>query len=420
MLRRWLQGSVEAWRDQRYLRGMIISGARQVGKTTLARYACPEMEYVNLDDPLTHAEFEKIGGEEFAAAFPLAILDEIQKVPVLFHLVKYGIDTRLQNRYLLLGSAQILLLEKVRESLAGRVAVKELYPLALCERLSDCPRPWIAVALDCLDRNLEPEFPSPRRIREIVGESTREWRKHLAWGGMPAQMGIPDERTWREWVRNYVATYLQRDLRDLARISDLTPFRKCEQLIALRTGSLLNYSELARDTGISVQTARNYCTYLELSYQTIMLQPYFGTPAKRLMKSSKLFMIDIGIQRILSGQWEGMTGQQYESVVASELKKIVSALHPEWHLFHLRTFDGLEVDFLMVKGDRAVAIEVKHADRVHPHDARHLTRLEEVTGIPRILKYVVYEGQEIRRLQEGVWGIPALVFFGPALLQHGP
>lgn len=413
MLRRWLQASIEEWKDQRSLRGIIITGARQVGKTTLARHACPEMDYVNLDDPLTHAEFERIGGEEFAAAYPQAVLDEVQKVPVLFHLVKYGIDTRRTNRYMLLGSAQILLLGKVRESLAGRVAVKELYPLAFCERLPECPKPWIADTLDRLDRNQWPAVPAPRRVREIVGQSIREWKRHLAWGGMPAQLDGPDEGEWKEWVKHYVATYLQRDLRDLARISDLAPFRKCEQLIALRTGSLLNYSELARDAGVSVQTARNYCNYLDLSFQTIFVEPYFGSPAKRLVKSPKLYMIDVGIQRVLSGQWEGMTGQQYESIVAAELKKVVAAFHPEWRLCHLRTFDRLEVDFLLVNGDRAVAIEVKHADRVHPQDARRLVHLEEVTRLPTILKYVVYEGHEIQQLQHGILGIPACIFFGP-------
>lgn len=413
MLRRWLHDFIETWKHQKIIRGMIISGARQVGKTTLARHVCSEMAYVNLDDPLTHSEFEKMGGEEFSSSYPQAILDEAQKVPVLFHLVKYGIDTRPQNRYLLLGSAQILLLKKVRESLAGRVAVKELYPLAFCERLSGSPRPWISITLDLLDRHRDPEFPPPRKIRETISESIREWKRHLAWGGMPAQMEVGDEQGWKEWLKHYVATYLQRDLRDLARISDLAPFRKCEQLIAFRTGSLLNYSQLARDTGVSVQTARNYCNYLELSFQTILLEPFFGSPAKRLMKSPKLYMIDIGIQRTLSGQWEGMTGQQYESIVASELKKIIAAFHPEWHLYHLRTFDGLEVDFLLIRGNQAVAIEVKYADRVHPQDARNLDRLEEVTGIPRIRKYVVYEGHEVQKLREGIWGIPGFIFLGP-------
>ncbi|PWB42461.1 MAG: hypothetical protein C3F12_14815 [Candidatus Methylomirabilota bacterium] len=413
MLRRWLQASIEEWNTQRSLRGIIMTGARQVGKTTLARHACPEMAYVNLDDPLTHAEFEQIGGEEFAATYPQAVLDEAQKVPALFHLVKYGIDTTRTNRYMLLGSAQILLLGKVRESLAGRVAVKELYPLAFAERLPESPKPWIADILDRLDRNQAPEVLTPKKVREIVGASIREWKRHLAWGGMPAQMEGPEESEWKEWLKNYVATYLQRDLRDLARISDLAPFRKCEQLIALRTGSLLNYSELARDAGVSVQTARNYCNYLDLSFQTILLEPYFISPAKRLMKSPKLYMIDVGIQRILSSQWEGMTGQQYESIVAAELKKMLSAFHPEWRLCHLRTLDGLEVDFLLVHRDRAVAIEVKYADRVHPQDARRLVRLEEVTGLPTIRKYVVYEGHEIQRLREGVLGIPACVFFGP-------
>src|SRR5574337_621778 len=413
MLRRWLQTAVEKWKDQKLLRGIIITGARQVGKTTLARHACPEMTHVNLDDPLTHAEFERVGGEEFAAAYPQAILDEAQKVPALFHLVKYGIDTRRANRYMLLGSAKILLLAKVRESLAGRVAVKELYPLAFCERLPGCPKPWIANTLDHLNRDQGPQVPTPKRVREVVGASILEWKTHLAWGGMPAQLEGPEEVEWKEWLKNYVATYLQRDLRDLARISALAPFRKCAQSIALRIGGLLNYSELARDAGVSVQTAHNYCNYLDLSFQTILVEPYFGSPTKRLMKSPKLYMIDVGIQRILSGQWDGITGQQYESTVAAELKKMLSAFHPEWRLCHLRTFDRLEVDFLLVHRDRAVAIEVKHADRVHPQDARRLVRLEEVTGLPMIRKYVIYEGYEIQELRDGILGIPACVFFGP-------
>ncbi len=413
MQKRWLQSTIEKWKKQKSMRGMIVTGARQVGKTVLAGHVCGDMEYINLDDPLLHSEFEKMGGKEFADSYPKAILDEVQKVPVLFHLVKYGIDTRPQNRYMLLGSAQILLLKKIRESLAGRVIVSELYPLAFCERLPESPVPWVDVTLNRINKSFEPEYPSRKKIRETLSEYGRDWKKHISWGGMPAQLNIKRKEEWREWLRNYVATYLQRDLRDLARINDLSPFRKCEQMIALRTGSILNFSELARDTGISVQTAKNYCSYLELSYQTILLEPFFSNKPKRLIKSPKAYMLDIGIQKVLSGQWDGMTGQQYESVIASELKKIVSMLQPDWNLYHLRTFDGLEVDFLLVKDDMALAIEVKSSDRVHPQDARHLKDLETLIGIPNILKFVIYEGKEIQTLGKGIWGIPAIIFFGP-------
>lgn len=413
MLRRWLQDSVEKWKPNKSLRGMIICGARQVGKTTLVREACPDMEYINLDDPLTHFEFEKMGGEEFSRSYTQAVLDEVQKVPVLFHLVKYGLDTKPENRYMLLGSAQIVLLEKIRESLAGRVILKELYPLAFCERLSDCPRPWFAGVLDGFENDEQIEIPPSKKVRDIIGRAGSEWKRHIMWGGMPAQTGIQDEEEWKEWLKNYVAIYLQRDLRDLARLSDLTPFRKAEKLIALRTGSILNYSELARDTGVSVQTIKNYCMYLEISYQTILVEPYFANSSKRLIKSPKVYMIDVGIQKILSGQWGEMTGQQYESVIVFELKKALSVFHPDWTLYHLRTFDGLEVDFFLVKGDKAVAIEVKSGDKVSLHDARHLERIESLTGIKHILKFVIYEGMEIVKLKKGVWGVPAIIFFGP-------
>ena len=415
MLKRWLQDYIEKWKKQKSLRGMIICGARQVGKTTLVRDACREMEYVNLDDPLTHSEFEKMGGEEFAKSYKRTILDEVQKVPVLFNLIKYGLDTKSENRYMLLGSAQIILLEKIRESLAGRVIIKELYPLAFCERLADGPKPWIAGVMERFeDDGGAPELPSSKRVREIISSTSMEWKRHISWGGMPAQTNIINEEEWKEWLRNYVAIYLQRDLRDIARISDLTPFRKCERLIALRSGCLLNYSELARDAGVSVQTIKNYCMYLDLTYQIIIAEPYFTNLSKRLIKSPRVYMVDVGIQKILSGQWGEITGQQYESIIVSELKKVLSVFHQDWHLYHLRTFDGFEVDFFIVKGDKAVAIEVKHGDKVHIQDARHLQRIEEVTGIKQVLKFIVYEGREIVKLKEGIWGIPAIVFFGPA------
>ena len=392
---------------------MIICGARQVGKTTLVQNACREMDYVNLDDPLTHFEFEKMGGGEFAKSYSRTILDEVQKVPVLFNLVKYGLDTKLKNRYMLLGSAQIILLKKIRESLAGRVILKELYPLAFCERLPDCPIPWIAGAIGRLDEDEDIELPLSKRVRETISSFSLEWKRHIFWGGMPAQTNILNEDEWKEWLKNYVAIYLQRDLRDIANISDLTPFRKCERLIALRTGGLLNYSELARDAGVSVQTIKNYCMYLDMTYQIITAEPYFTNSSKRLIKSPRVYMVDVGIQKILSGQWGEITGQQYESIVVSELKKMLSVFHEDWHLYHLRTFDGFEVDFFIVKGDKAVAIEVKHGDKVHPQDSRHLQRIEEVSGIKRVLKFVIYEGTEIVKLREGIWGIPAIVFFGP-------
>ncbi|HDM79129.1 MAG TPA: ATP-binding protein, partial [Deltaproteobacteria bacterium] len=216
-------------------------------------------------------------------------------------------------------SSQILLLKKVRESLAGRAFFYELWPLMQCEmnnstKTNSVPEPLLHSIL--LSENLERSLS--KVPASLLGGEDAAYRDAeefiLRWGGMPALLPLSESERWK-WLKDYGYTYLERDLGDLARLNDLSPFRKFQRLAALRSGSLLSYSELARDAGVSVDTARRYLEYLRISYQTILLQPYYQNLTSSVIKTPKIYWLDVGILRQLSGFRGDATGEIYETMV---------------------------------------------------------------------------------------------------------
>jgi len=405
---RWLSNRLPSADD---LRIVIVTGARQTGKTTLIRQSYPALRYVNLDAFENREWVKEVSSFNWAEEVGASVIDEAQKETSVFEKVKYAFDEGTLSFSVLSGSAQILLLSQVRETLAGRAFVYELWPLMFCEcaavmRGVALKPPLCAGLVKCesLDALLSPLGtllpPDEMHVLDQVGAHLFEW------GGMPELLRLDDEER-RQWLRSYEITYLERDLGDLARLSDLAPFKKFQRLAALRSGRMLSYAELAKDAGVSTETARRYLEYLRLSYQAVLLQPYHVNLTSQVVKTPKLYWIDPGVLRQVSGLHQADTGELFETFVVGELNKWVSSSGADIRLFYYRTRSGLEVDILIERGDGLFGIEIKSRESVDRSDASGLRRLAEAAGERWRGGMVVYRGSRLKPLCEpDIWAVP--------------
>lgn len=393
---------------------VILTGARQTGKTTLARAVYPDLRYVNLDAPENREAVRAIASAAWARDMGAAILDEAQKEPVVFEKVKYAYDDGVLSFSVLLGSSQILLLKKIRETLAGRVSLFELWPLMMSEiaAAGKVPSPPLVDRLFS-EASLKDVFADiPGILLDREDEAARRAESHLLqWGGMPGLLTLSDDER-RQWLKDYGFTYLERDLGDLARLDDLSPFRKFQQLTALRSGCLLNYSELARDAAVSVDTARRYLEYLRLSYQTLLLPPYRVNLTSAVIKTPKVYWLDVGLLRSLSGMRGSVTGEIYETMVVGELMKWMKTAGRDGELTFYRTRSGLEVDILLETAAGVVGMEIKNRRVIAPKDVTALREVARGLGDRWRGGLVIYAGDTIMPLADPeIWAVPSRRLF---------
>lgn len=406
---RWLNRRL-ADTDARTL--IVITGARQTGKTTLVRLRFPALPYYNLDAIEERESLAALRTRAWAGTVGPAVLDEAQKEPSVFEKVKWAFDEGEIDFSVLTGSSRILLLSKVRETLAGRAFLYDLWPLMASE-------------LRC-DEDHDPVFPLIHRIITenatlntilshepplLLGpneELRRSAIEHLTrWGGMPGLLPFePKER--HEWLRSYQQTFLERDLADLVRLRDLAPFRILQRLAMLRSGGLLSFSELARDAGIAVNTARRFVEYLRISYQTILLQPWFRNLTSQVVKTPKLYWLDIGLLRQGTRQWGPITGEMFETLVVGEIHKWISTMLPDTGMYFYRTRSGMEVDLILETDNGLVGVEIKSRPTVAPVDTKSLRAVAVRLGKEWRGGLVVYNGSEISRLSKthSLWAVP--------------
>ena len=389
---------------------MVLTGARQTGKTTLVQAGVTGYEFLSLEDPVTRPDFLALSAAQWRQQYPMAILDEIQKAPRLLESIKATYDRYPETRYILLGSSQILLLERVRESLAGRASLLELYPLTFPELLTDSWDDPVRESplIQWLKSGAAPDFwHGVPRAETRYARTRRLLESYLQFGSLPA---LTDESLDAEekydWLSAYVRTYLQRDLRDLANLRELEPFVRAQRTLAAMTGGILNLAHLANHAGITAQTAKRFVTYLEISYQIILLQPWFRNLGKRLSRSPKVHFIDPGVQRALLGRRGVPTGNEFESAVISEIYKQIRNCRLPVTFHHLRTSDGREIDLLLELEDGYVPLEIKLTERVSPRDVRHLRRLDGVLDKPVLHALVLSNDAQIQRLADGITAVP--------------
>ena len=390
---------------------IVVTGARQTGKTTLVRKIFPNYPYISIEDPVVVEEYKKLTASQWSSLYPKAILDEVQKEPQLVESIKSVYDQFPEPRYILLGSSQILLLKKIRESLAGRCQIVEMYPLTLPEMLTDS---WESEIQPSYFQNLISN--NPIKLTSFLLDSEHPKKKqffdtYLQFGGYPAisDTSIPDEEK-KDWLKNYVRTYLERDIRDLAELRHLEPFAKVQKLLAINTAQLTNFSRIAVEAGVSSKTVQRFLEYMSISYQTLVLQPWSRNQNKRLAKSPKVHYLDVGVMRAVLQKNDELNGHEFESAIISEIYKQAKVTNEELSFFHLRTLDGREVDLLIETEHGYFAIEIKKSETVRSVDAKHLKNLDEILDKPILHKFVISNDLNTRDLENGILAIPAVQF----------
>jgi predicted AAA+ superfamily ATPase len=391
----------------------VLTGARQTGKTTLARRTYPELRYLNLDSIEERAALRGVATSGWARSVGPSVLDEAQKEPGVFDKVKYAYDAGSLSFSVLLGSSRILLLDRVRETLAGRAFVYELWPLLASElaRSADAPP-----GLPLFDRLIENGRPAFRELEErpevLIGPEQDErheaWQHLATWGGMPELLRLEDEDR-HVWLSSYQQTFLERDLADLVRLRDLEPFRSLQRLCMLRSGQLLSIADLGRDAGLSPTTVRRYLEYLNLSYQVLLLPPFHRNLTSSLSKAPKIHFMDIGLLRHVTRQQGPLTGALFETLVVAEMHKWISTLGRRAELFSYRTRSGMELDALMQTEHGLTGIEIKSRGEVDGSDARALRAVAQASAEDWCGGIIVYQGLRLRLVDPDhrIWAVPA-------------
>ena len=383
---------------------VLVHGPRQCGKTTLARMAGDPRGYAyfSFDDDvaLGAAEADPVG---FVADLPArTILDEVQRAPALFTALKTAVDrSRTPGRFLLTGSANVLLVPKLADSLAGRMEILRLHPLAQCELAAREPR--------FLDALFGGAFKTRKHER-----LAKDLAERVAAGGYPAALARATARRRAAWYRDYIETLVQRDVRDLTRISSLDALPRLLTLAAGQTARLLNVSDIASPFQLSRPTIRDYVTLLERVFLVEQLPPWHTNRLSRLIKTPKLHVGDTGVACALLGldaaalsQDRGTLGQLLETFVYQELRRQASWRDDDIRFHHFRDKDGAEVDIVLERGGREVAgVEVKAAATVTAADFRGLRKLKGAAGKRFAVGAVLYDGEASASFGEGLFAVP--------------
>ena len=383
---------------------VLIHGPRQCGKTTLARTEAEPKgyAYISFDDDVARAA-AAADPTSFVADLPeRVILDEVQRVPALFPSLKIAVDRhRRAGRFLLTGSANVLLVPRLADSLAGRMEILRLFPLAQCE-LERRRSGFLDALFACAFKT---------RRTERLG---RQLPERIVAGGYPAALARRGGRRRSVWYENYLETLVQRDVRDLARIGGLDTLPRLLALAAGQTARLLNVSGLAAPFQLSRPTIRDYVTLLERVFVVELLPPWHSNRLSRLVKTPKLHLGDTGLACALLGMDAGalaadrtLLGQLLETFVFQELRRQASWQEDPMRFFHFRDRDVAEVDIVIERGAHRIAgVEVKAAATVTAADFRGLRKLKEAAGRRFAGGVVLYDGETSASFGDGLHAVP--------------
>lgn len=383
---------------------VLVHGPRQCGKSTLARMVGEPLghAYLSFDDETTRAaaEADPVG---FVDRLPQrVILDEVQRVPTLFDTLKHAVDhRRTPGRFLLTGSANVLLLPRLADSMAGRMSVLRLHPLAQCELAGQTGT--------FLDRLFAADFKA-RRSQRLGGRLVDA----VVAGGYPAALARTSARRRVAWYRDYIEALVQRDVRDISHIHSLEALPRLLKAAAAQTAQLFNASDLAAPFQLSRPTIADYVTLLERVFLLERLPPWYSNRISRLVKTPKLHLGDTGLACALLGvdaaalaDDRALFGHLLETFVFQELRRQESGGDTGMAFFHYRDREGVEVDVVIECGARALAgVEVKAAASVTERDFRGLAKLRDATGKRFMAGVVLYDGEAALGFGDRLFAVP--------------
>jgi predicted AAA+ superfamily ATPase len=380
---------------------VVLTGPRQSGKTTLLqRLFGKSCRYVSLEPPDIRSAAIEDPRSFLELSPPPVIFDEVQYAPDLLPYIKEKIDSEREKtgQYMLTGSQNLLLMERVTESLAGRAAILRLLPLSQREAEG------------------RPRASLPWETKRLADRGSRltycELWKGFLRGSYP-ELNSNLGRDVDLWHASYVQTYLERDVRTLRQVGDLTQFQNFLNAMAARSAQLLNLTDLARDLGIAVNTAKAWLSVLEATYQVTLLRPYFANIGKRLVKTPKVYFTDVGTLCYLAGLKDPehaasgpMGGAIMETAVLSEIIKTTTHRGIEPQVCFWRTTAGTEVDFVVAHGTKLVPVEVKLSATPRPGMASAVKTFQHDFGDKAMAGYVAHPGNVTLPLGPNVTALP--------------
>ncbi len=382
---------------------VLIVGARQVGKTTLTQ-SIPSKTYLTFDDANTLSIAKRSPQDFIENLSKPVVLDEIQFCPELLPAIKQAVDKeRTSGQFILTGSANVLTLPKVSESLAGRIEVLTLRTLSQSE-IEDTKS-------NLVDKLFADEFSFPTNFPD---EERSELFSRMLLGGYPEILTRKQEARRQDWFKSYISTILQRDVKDLANIEGLIDLPRLLSLLAARAAGLLNYAEISRSIGFPQVTLHRYMTLLEKVFLIETLPAWSGSLKARLVKAPKLFITDTGLLSYLQGlnlkklQAEPtLGGALTENFVVNELKKHLSWSETRAEMFHFRTSTDQEVDIILENSaGELVGVEVKSSSTLDKRDFKGLKMLAE--SLPKKFKrgIILYLGNQFLSFGENLFLVP--------------
>lgn len=358
---------------------VFVTGARQVGKTSILEHLFPELAYITLDDPALAAEAENSPQSFLKALKYPVIIDEAQYVPGLFRHIKLVVDKAKQKgQFFITGSQTFTLMQKLSESLAGRCGIINLQPLS---------------------------------TRELAGaDKLISIEEYISAGGFPA-LYAEQEVLPQHWYPSYIATYLERDVRNILKVGSLRDFNRFLRATAIRTAQTLSLSDLSRDVGVSPNTIKSWLSVLQASHIIHLLEPYHRSIGNRLVKSPKIYFLDTGLAAHLMGlfSWQEianspMAGALWETYAFAQIqRRLFSQGISNPPLFYWRTREGREVDFVIEKGGRFIAFEAKLTGMSDSNALKGFEYLKEYYGDDSLISgYVICRIKKEFSLGKGI------------------
>lgn len=390
---------------------ILLAGPRQAGKTTLVKKIAEQqnLRYLTLDDELTllSAHRDPVG---MIRSLDRAVIDEIQREPQLLLAIKKSVDEdRRPGRFLLTGSANLMALPTVADSLAGRMETLSLLPLSQSEIESSSAN-WVDSAFS--NRILQPSLLS-------VGD---DLVSRVLRGGYPESLSRKSDKRRVTWARQYIDSIIQRDVRDIANIDKLDQLPRFLSALAQMAGQMCNYTQLGGQVGLDSKTASRYISIFEQMYILRRVDVWARNRLNRVIKTPKLQFIDSGLLATLLDlnldqiqQDRTRFGNVLETFVYSELLKHTTTADGNYRIMYYRDADKVEVDFVIENGSgKLVCVEVKAAATVKDSDLRGLKKLANLAGNQFLMGVLLYDGKETMPLGNGIWAAPISTLWGAA------